>query len=91
MGKQHVEMRGSVTNYLKILCVASYPSDTIVGNVSKDTTVKQLMSIEGIDKELFKLQNINLFFGSVNSLEYCNVMHGMPTLIELKELAKEIS
>lgn len=80
--------RDSVTTYLKILCVSSYPSDTVVANVSKDTTIKEIMNIEGIEMDTFKKQNINLFFGSVNSVEYCNVMHNTPTLTEMLELSR---
>jgi len=34
------------------------------------------------------LQNINLFFGKVNSLEYCNAMHNMPIMFTLLENVK---
>ena len=55
-------------------------------NVSKDTTIKELINIDGIDKKVFKLQNINLFFGNVNSVEYANTMYNLPTLVELEEM-----
>jgi len=71
---------------LNTSCVSSYPSDTMAANVSKDTTVKELVSIDGIDKEVFRLQNINLFFGNVNSVEYATTMYNLPTLVELEEM-----
>lgn len=71
---------------LKTPCVSSYPSDTMAANVSKDTTVKELISIDGVDKEVFRLQNINLFFGNVNSVEYATTMYNLPTLVELEEM-----
>ena len=58
----------------------------MAANVSKDTTVKELVSIDGIDKEVFRLQNINLFFGNVNSVEYATTMYNLPTLVELEEM-----
>ena len=67
-------------------CVSSYPSDTMAANVSKDTTVKELINIDGVDKEVFRLQNINLFFGNVNSVEYATTMYNLPTLVELEEM-----
>jgi len=35
---------------LKNPCVSSYPSDTQACNVSRDTTKKEIISIEGKDK-----------------------------------------
>jgi len=58
----------------------------MAANVSKDTTVKELISIDGVDKEVFRLQNINLFFGNVNSVEYATTMYNLPTLVELEEM-----
>ena len=68
--------------------VSGYPSDTQAGNVSKDTTVREIIDINGIDKDDFKLQNINLMFGIVNNVEYCSTMFNFPTLVELKEKIK---
>ena len=64
---------------------SGYPSDGIVGNVSKDTTVKELKSIGNIPIEIFRLQNINLLFGSVNSTEYCTEMHSFPSMYDVIE------
>ncbi len=63
--------------------VASYPSDTKVCNVSKETTKREIISIEGIDKEVLMMQNINLSSGYVNSIEYCTTMFGLPTVPEM--------
>lgn len=62
---------------------SSYPSDTEASNVSKETTKREIINIEGIDPMVFKLQNINLLSGSVNALEYCNVMFNLPNMVEL--------
>ena len=63
-----------------LLQVSGYPSNGQLANVSKDTTIRELLEIEGIDKEEFKKQNINLFFGAVNHVEYCTEMFNFPTV-----------
>lgn len=70
--------------------VSSYPSDTRAANVSKDTTSRILLGIDGYTKEEFMLQNINLFFGKVNSGQYCTTMLNFPTYTELlKQVEKK--
>lgn len=63
--------------------VSSYPSDTSALNVSKSTTIRELVKIEGISEYTFRRQNINLLSGSVNSVEYCTEMFNFPTLPDL--------
>lgn len=62
---------------------SGYPSNTMAANVSKDTTHRELVGIEGMSKKDFMLHNINLTFGSANSLEYSQVMFRLPTLFTL--------
>lgn len=69
--------------------VSSYPSNTRAANVSRDTTSREIIDIEGVDMEVAKLENINLFFGNVNSLSYCKNMFNFPTLQELDKLIKK--
>lgn len=57
----------------------------MAANVSKDTTVKELMSIGNIPKDIFRLKNINLFFGAVNSLDYGVNMFNAPTIYEIED------
>lgn len=67
--------------------VSGYPSNGMAANVSKDTTSRQVLEIMGIEKEEFKLQNINLMFGKVNAIEYCTTMFNFPLPLDLiKEL-----
>jgi len=70
-------------------CVSSYPSDTMCANVSKDTIARQLINIKGIEKEEFKKQNINLFFGEVNAVEYCRTMYNFMDMDTLQNYANE--
>lgn len=61
----------------------SYPNGQAVFNISKETTVKELVDVEGIPEEVFRMQNINLSGGLSNALEYCQIMFNFPTLVEL--------
>lgn len=64
---------------------AGYPNNTIINNVSLETTLEELVSIENIPLETLKKQNIDLLFGNVNSIDYCCTMLNFPTLEELLE------
>ena len=64
--------------------VSGYPNDTIAANVSGDTTSRELLSIEGIDKELFKTENLNCIYGNINAVQYCTTMFRFPELKTLK-------
>jgi hypothetical protein len=64
---------------------AAYPTAVVVGNVSKATTVKEIITIIDVDEPLFRAQNINCLSGSTNALEYCTTMFKFPkpeTLLE---------
>lgn len=65
---------------------AAYPRGQIAFNISKETTKKEVISIEGIDEYTYKMQNINLSGGATNALEYCQTMFLTPTLPEMLEL-----
>jgi len=75
--------------YSEDLQVSGYPSDGMAANVSKDTTMRELISIDGIDKDVFMLQNINLFFGAVNNIEYGNTMMGLPSIYDVESILKK--
>jgi hypothetical protein len=68
---------------------SGYPSNTMVTNLSKETTKRELINIKGIPKEVFKLQNINLLGGAVNAIEYCTTMFNLPNTINLLEEYKK--
>lgn len=69
---------------------SGYPSNGLAANVSKDTTSKELLEVEGIDKDIFRIKNLNLMFGKVNNMDYCNSMLNMPNLFELEEYYKNL-
>lgn len=66
--------------------VSAYPRATCAANVSKETTVFELISVEGIDEQDFKMQNLNSVLGQCNAIEYCVKMYGMPKPEELLDL-----
>lgn len=76
-------------NVFDLDAVSSYPSDTLAANVSKDTTTTELTAIQGKYKEDFIIHNLNLFFGSVNSMEYCKYMFNLPTIEDLQNIDLE--
>jgi len=69
---------------------SGYPSDSVAANLSKSTTRKELIDVVGIDKQVFKKNNINLLFGPINSPQYANEMLNAPTLHEVYENVLEI-
>lgn len=69
--------------------VAAYPNATSVANVSKATTKRELISIDGIEEVIFRSQNLNLVLGQTNAVEYCSKMFNMPSAPELLKLFKE--
>ena len=60
--------------------IAAYPTDTLVGNVSKKTCVNEVIRIDGLSEETFREQNLSVCLGGVNSLEYFNVAFGLPSI-----------
>lgn len=66
--------------------VSSYPNCTLVANVSKQTTRKEIIRIGDIAESDFRMQNLNFVFGATNALEYSQVMFNLPTFSDLNEL-----
>jgi hypothetical protein len=62
---------------------SAYPNAGRAANVSKETTFRELIRIEGVDEEVFRIQNLGLIVGPVNMIEYCNVMFDLPNSFEL--------
>lgn len=67
---------------------SSYPSCIQVGNVSKETCINEVISIDGLSEEKFRELNLSVCLGNANMLEYLQDMCGLPTLEELDELIK---
>jgi len=69
--------------------VSAYPSCNLAANVSRDTSVRELLDVEGLDFEsVVKLENINLLINKTNSVQYMSKMCNFPTLEQLDGLIK---
>ncbi len=64
---------------------AAYPTNQCVFNVSKETTKREVIKVEGVEQEIFTMQNINLLSGEVNAVDYCTTMFNFPSLLQLSE------
>lgn len=64
---------------------ASYPNGECVFNISKETTKKELISIEGVSEHTRRMQGINLSAGASNAVEFTTGMFKMPTMIQWLE------
>lgn len=62
--------------------VSAYPRAMAAANVSKETTVTEIIDIIDRDEEVFRRNGINLLSGHVNAAEYCHDMFKLPTLQE---------
>lgn len=62
---------------------AAYPTNEDVFNVSKETTAKELICIQGIPEEIQRMQTINLSAGRTNATEFAVALYGLPTLDDM--------
>jgi hypothetical protein len=83
-----IEDRNLTTNL--IACVfdldvsASYPTGQVVMNISKKTTVTEIIrNADAILEHRRRMNTINFSSGHVNALEFCEEMSNMPTLEQI--------
>ena len=83
--------RLSLTNSvdIKLDVAGAYPNNGAVFNVSRETTAKEIVKIEGIDEYTQRMAGINLSAGHVNAVEICCNLFGMPTLTEMLDAFNE--
>jgi hypothetical protein len=68
----------------------SYPNGECTFNISKETTSKELIKINGVSNRTQRIQGINLSGGATNAYEVCIDLFGMPTLDQwLQSFAQE--
>ncbi len=58
---------------------AAYPHGEVALNTSKETTVREIITIDGVPEDIFRMQNMGLSSGHVNAVDYCCTMMGFPT------------
>lgn len=82
--EEYPELRTNIRRGVGDLDVAaSYPNGECVFNVSKETTAKELLSIEGVDEYTQRMQGINLCGSHTNAVEFCCNIFKLPTLTEM--------
>lgn len=64
---------------------ASYPNGESVFNISKETTKKELISIDGVSESVRRMQGINLSGGATNAVEFCTGMFKVPQMTQWLE------
>jgi hypothetical protein len=64
---------------------ASYPNGESVFNISKETTKKELISVDGVSESVRRMQGINLSGGATNAVEFCTGMFKMPQMTQWLE------
>lgn len=70
-------------------CVSTYPTTGEVMNISRETTFRELTSMEGIDEEVQRRAGINLTGGKMNALEICTDTMFFPDLHDLLDEFKK--
>lgn len=68
---------------------ASYPNGGCVFNISKETTARELISIEGVSETVRRAQGTNLSGGHTNAVEIVCGLYGLPSLRQLAEAFEE--
>ena len=61
----------------------AYPTGQVVLNISKETTLRELFSIEGIPEEVKRANSINLTAGHVNAVEFCEAIFSLPSFDQM--------
>lgn len=65
---------------------ASYPNGEIIFNISKGTTKKELVSIDGVTEFQRRMQGINLSGGPTNSAEFCQLILSAPQFPDILDI-----
>lgn len=71
---------------------AAYPTVTSIGNVSKKTTIREIITIKDVPEYIFRKQNMDLMSGETNALTYCTTMFGFDNLdVLLSDFKKDMN
>jgi len=65
------------------------PNGGVAFNISKETTKKEVISVENVDENTRRMCTINLSAGHVNAIEICTNLLGMPSLDQMLEAFNE--
>ncbi len=61
----------------------TYPNEEILMNISRSTTMMEVVDIEGADEKVRRAVGVNLCAGDVNAVEICTTLMRAPSLHEL--------
>lgn len=62
---------------------SSYPHGEIALNTCKETTEREIVEIQGIPEEVFRMENMGFSAGHTNAMQWCNKMLGFPSHFEM--------
>lgn len=65
---------------------SSYPYGQWVFNMSRQTTVRELVDIEGVRDHQRRIQGLNISGGRSNAVEFCTEIFKVPTLANLGDI-----
>lgn len=68
---------------------AAYPTTEVTHNISKETTRKEIIKIDGCEEFIKRMNTINFSAGHVNAVEFCTDLFGMPELDEMLDAFNE--
>lgn len=68
---------------------SSYPYGQWVFNMSRQTTVRELIDIQGVRDHTRRIQGLNLSGGSSNAVEFCTEIFKLPSLPDLSKIYDE--
>ncbi len=82
--QEHPALRTNIRGGVADLDIAAaYPTDEMVMNISKETTVRELVQVVGVEEEVTRMQTINFSGGKTNAVEFCTHMLALPTMEKL--------
>lgn len=88
--KDYPELKTYVYSHAGDLDVkGSYPYGQWVFNMSRATTVRELIEIHGVRDHVRRIQGLNLSGGASNALEFCSEIFDMTTLANLSKIYLE--
>lgn len=67
----------------------TYPNEQILLNISRETTMMELVDIQGVSERERRAIGVNMSGGAVNAVEICNSLYKTPALGELLVLFEE--
>ena len=68
---------------------STYPAVQVALNISKPTTVREVVKIEGLEEREKRRMFVDMVTGISSAVEVCNIGFGLPALDELLEIYEE--